>query len=42
MIKDNAQNLSDHSADFIGNAKLSIDTNFGNHFNTNKSLLAYE
>ena len=29
--------LSDNSADFIDNAKLSIDTNLGNHFNPSKS-----
>ena len=29
---DNSQNLSDNSSNFIDNAKLSIDTNLGNHF----------
>ena len=31
------QDLSDNSADFIDNAKLSIDTKLVNHFNPNKS-----
>ena len=31
------QNLSGNSADFIDNAKLSNDTNLGNHFNPSKS-----
>ncbi len=35
--KDNAQNLIDNSGDFTDNAKLSIDTNLGNHFITSKS-----
>ena len=30
--KENSQNLFDNSGDFIDNAKLSIDTNLGNHF----------
>ena len=32
-----SQNLSDNSADFIDNAKLTIDTKLGNHFNPSKS-----
>ena len=32
-----SQNLPDNSADFIDNAKLSIDTKLGNHFNPSKS-----
>ena len=32
-----SQNLSDNSADFTDNAKLSIDTNLGNHFIPSKS-----
>jgi len=32
LNKDISQNLSDNSGDFIDNAKLSIDTNLGNHF----------
>ena len=30
--KDNSKNLFDNSGDFRDNAKLSIDTNLGNHF----------
>ena len=30
--EDNSKNLFDNSGDFIDNAKLSIDTNLGNHF----------
>ena len=30
-------NLSDNSADFIDNTKISIDTKLGNHFNPSKS-----
>ena len=37
FYKDNAQNLIDNSGDFTDNAKLSIDTNLGNHFITSKS-----
>ena len=37
LINDNSQNLSDNSFDFIDNAKLSIDTKLGNHFNPSKS-----
>ena len=37
VIEDNSQNLFDNSGDFIDNAKLSIDTNLGNHFIPNKS-----
>ena len=33
----NLQNLPDNSGDLIGNAKLSIDTKLGNHFNAGKS-----
>ena len=32
LKKGNSQNLFDNSGDFIDNAKLSIDTNLGNHF----------
>jgi len=32
-----SENLSDNSADFIDNAKLSIDTKLGNHFIPSKS-----
>ena len=35
--EDNSQNLFDNSGDFIDNAKLSIDTNLGNHFIPSKS-----
>ena len=35
--KDDSQNLLDNSGEFIDNAKLSIDTNLGNHFNLSKS-----
>ena len=34
---DNSQNLFDNSGKFIDNAKLSIDTNLGNHFISSKS-----
>ena len=37
MINDYSQNLSDNSAEFKDNAKLSIDTKLENHFNTNIS-----
>ena len=30
--QDNNQNLSHNSSDLINNAKISIDTNLGNHF----------
>ena len=30
--EDNSQNLFDNSGDFLDKAKLSIDTNLGNHF----------
>jgi len=30
--KESSENLFDNSGDFIDNAKLSIDTNLGNHF----------
>ena len=33
-----SQNLPNNSGDFIDNSKFSIDTKFGNHFNTNKSI----
>jgi len=33
----NSQNLSDNSGYFIDNAKLSVDTNLGNHFIPSKS-----
>ena len=35
--KDNSKNLFDNSSDFTDNAKLSIDTNLGNHFIPSKS-----
>ena len=34
---DNSKNFFDNSGDFIDNAKLSIDTNLGNHFIPSKS-----
>ena len=34
---DNFKNLFDYSGDFTDNAKLSIDTNLGNHFIPSKS-----
>ncbi len=34
---DNSKNLFDNSDDFTDNAKLSIDTNLGNHFINSKS-----
>ena len=34
---DNSKNLFDNSGDFTDNAKLSIDTNLGNHFIRGKS-----
>ena len=34
---DNSKNLFDNSGDFTDNAKLSIDTNLGNHFISSKS-----
>ena len=34
---DNSKNLLDNSGDFTNNAKLSIDTNLGNHFIPSKS-----
>ena len=39
---DNSQNLFDDSGNFTGNAKLSIDTNLGNHFITSKSTHSNE
>ena len=39
---ENSQNLSDNSGDFIDNAKLSIDTNLGNHFIPSKSTYLNE
>ena len=35
--EDNSKNLFNNSSDFIDNAKLSIDTNLGNHFIPSKS-----
>ena len=35
--EDNSKTLFDNSGDFIDNAKLSIDTNLGNHFIPSKS-----
>ena len=37
LNEDNSKNLFDHSGDFTDNAKLSIDTNLGNHFIPSKS-----
>ena len=37
ISSDNSQNLSDNSGNFVDNAKLSIDTNLGNHFISSKS-----
>ena len=37
LNKENSQNLFDNSGDFIDNAKLSINTNLGNHFIPSKS-----
>ena len=34
---DNSKNLFDNSGDFTDNAKLSINTNLGNHFTQSKS-----
>ena len=36
LNEDNSQNLFDNSGDFLDKAKLSIDNNLGNHFNTSK------
>ena len=36
-INDNLKNLSDNSPNFINNEKISVETKFGNHFNTGKS-----
>ena len=37
-----SQNITDNSADFIDNAKLSIKTQLGNNFNPGKSTHSYE
>ena len=37
LNEDNSKNLFDNSCDFTDNAKLSIDTNLGNHFTPSKS-----
>ena len=37
LNEDNSKNLFDNSGDFTYNAKLSIDTNLGNHFIPSKS-----
>ena len=37
LNEDNSENLFDNSGEFIENAKLSIDTNLGNHFIPSKS-----
>ena len=42
LINDHSQKLSDNAVNFIDNAKLSIDTNLGNHFNPSKSTNLYE
>ena len=39
---DNSKNLFDNSGDSTGNAKLSIDTNLGNHFIPSKSTNSNE
>ena len=39
---DNSKNLFDNSGDFTDNAKLSIDTNLGNHFIQSKSTHLYK
>ena len=36
LIRNYSQNISDNSGDFIDNAKLSTDTNYGNHSNPSK------
>ena len=36
--EENSKNLSDSSSHFMDNAKFSIDTNSGNHFNPDKSF----
>ena len=36
--EDNSKNSFDNSGDFTDNAKLSIDTNLGNHFIPSKSI----
>ena len=40
--EDNSQNLFDNSGDFTDNAKLSIDTNLGNHSFPSKSTYLNE
>ena len=40
--EDNSKNLFDNSGDFTDNAKLSIDTNLGNHFIPSKSTYINE
>ena len=42
LINDHSQHLSNNPANFIDNAKLSTDTNLGNHFNPSKSTNLYE
>ena len=37
LYEEKSKNLFDNSGDFISNAKLSIDTNLGNHFIPGKS-----
>ena len=37
LKENNSHNLTDNYGDFIDNAKLSIDTNLGNHFIPSKS-----
>ena len=37
LINYRSQNLPDNSRNFINNAKISIDTKLGNHFNPSKS-----
>ena len=38
LNNENSQNLSDNSPHFMDNAKFSIDTKLGNHFNPDKSI----
>ena len=42
LDEDNSQNLFDNSVDFLDKAKLSIDSNLGNHFILSKSTYSNE
>ena len=42
LNEDNSQNFFDNSVNFIDNAKLSIDTDLGNHLIPSKSTHLYE